>query len=73
MASSVKNLSLKPFNFEGLFFILKYTHDNIKEMQHFNNLLIRLIFNLHKTLAPNDGKMIEGVVSAAPLMFAEGR
>lgn len=34
MASSVKNQSLKPFKNGGLFFILKDSHDNIKEM-HF--------------------------------------
>jgi len=32
MASSVKNQSLKPFKNGGLFFILKDSHDNIKEM-----------------------------------------
>jgi|HigsolmetaAR203D_1030402.scaffolds.fasta_scaffold08166_4 hypothetical protein len=32
MASSAKNQSLKPFSEnEGLFFILKDSHDNIKE------------------------------------------
>ena len=48
MASSEKNQSLKPFKNGGLFFILRQTHDNIKEMHLLQRLLTFIFFHYRK-------------------------